>query len=351
MNVIIVGCHKGLTRCVIKSLLTSNIKFSFIGTKELIQSVSLSKLCKSVYEIEEQDLKIDCQNLNEIIKTLLSENDDNYVIPTGIRSTLYLSKNTTEIQGYKNHYPISDYHKIAMLNNKWEFYLFLLKNNISTPKTVLYDPLEMENTKRNLTFPIMTKALDSENSQNIIRSDNMSELYNVTKKTTIPLLIQDYIPGYDINLYIFCLNGIIKAWTVSRRTDKGIIFENNKEVLQIGEKIVKALNFSGLINFDLRFNDLDSTFMVLECNPRVWGSMLHSFYVGVNFMEMAINHQSNEIPFNEVKSGTVSLKRNSLMKKVSKLSFSRQDFQSIFIQTKLFIRDPFYELSFFITNK
>ncbi|MFF2446726.1 ATP-grasp domain-containing protein [Neobacillus sp. NPDC058068] len=351
MNVIIVGCHKGLTRCVIRSLLTSKIKFSFIGTKELIQSVSLSKLSKSVYEIEEKDLNIDCQKINEIIETLISKNDNNFVIPTGIRSTLYISKYATNSPNYNNHYPMSDYQTLSMLNNKWDFYLFLREQGIPTPKTELLAPLEIEKITSHVHFPVMTKPLDSENSKDVIRSENLNELSKVIDKSSIPLLIQEYIPGYDLNLGIFSLNGTIKAWIINRRTDKGLVFEQNKEALQIGEEIVKALHFSGIIHFDLRCNEQDGTISVLECNPRVWGSMLHSTYAGVNFIELAINHQSNEIPFNEVKSGTVSLKRNSMMKKVSKLSFSRQDFQSIFIQTKLFIRDPFYELSFFIINK
>ncbi|WP_312469043.1 ATP-grasp domain-containing protein [Neobacillus sp.] len=349
MNVIIVGCHKGLTRCVIRSLLNSKIKFSFIGTKELIQSVSLSKLCKSVYEIEERDLHIDCQNINKIIKTLICENDLNYVIPTGIRSTLYISKYATDCKNYKNHYPISDYHTLSMLNNKWDFYQFLREHNIPTPKTVLLDPLDMENIK-SLHFPIITKPLDSENSKNVLKSDDLNELNKVTGETSIPLVIQEYIPGYDINLGIFGLNGNIKAWIINRRTDRGLVFEHNKEVLNIGEEIVKALHFSGIIHFDLRCNELEGTIFVLECNPRVWGSMLHSTYAGVNFMELAINHQSNENDFNEIKTGMISLNKKSLIKKLLKTSLSRQDLKSIFAQAKLFVDDPIYELNFILKD-
>ncbi|MEH7011472.1 ATP-grasp domain-containing protein [Neobacillus niacini] len=351
MNVLILGCHKGLTRGVIKSLINSKIKFSFIGTKELIKSVSLSKLCKSVHEIEEKDLDIECKNIREIVKSLLSDKNDNLVIPTGIQSTLYISKNAKEIDGFINLYPISDYKTLAMLNNKWEFYLFLMKHKIPTPKTILFDNSEIQHIKNNMNFPVISKPLDSENSFNVIKSDCLNDLFKETSRTKIPLLVQEYIPGYDINLCIFSLNGNIKAWTINRRTDKGLVFDNNKEILQIGENIVKTLNYSGLIHFDLRFNDQDGTFMVLECNPRVWASMLHSAYVGVNFMELAINNQSNEFYFKEIKSGTISLNKNSLLKKLFKPALSRQDFISILIQTKLFIQDPIYELNFIINNK
>ncbi|MEH7356510.1 ATP-grasp domain-containing protein [Neobacillus drentensis] len=351
MNVIIVGCHKGLTRGVIKSLINSKIKFSFIGTKEIIKSVSLSKLCKSFYEINEKDLDIDSKNLNEIIMTLIKDHDDNYVIPTGIRSTLYISKYAKVIAGKENHYPLSDYQTLAMLNNKWNFFSFLMKHNFPSPKTFLLDSIEMQHINDNLSFPVITKPLDSENSINVIRSDNLTELCKLTSSSPIPLLVQEYIPGYDIDLSIFSIEGTIKAWTIFRRTEKGILFESNKEVLQIGEQIVNTLNFSGLINFDLRFNEQNGKFMVIECNPRVWGSMLHSTYVGVNYMDLAINNQNHELNFNAIKSGTISLNKSTLIKKLFKPSLTRQDFKSIFIQTKLFFHDPFYEISFFRNNK
>ncbi|MEH7115777.1 ATP-grasp domain-containing protein, partial [Neobacillus niacini] len=317
----------------------------------LIKSVSLSKLCKSVHGIEEMDFDIKCKNIREVIKSLIPDNDDNFIIPTGIQSTLYISKNAKEIEGIINYYPISDYKTLAMLNNKWEFYLFLMKHKISTPKTMLFDHSEIQNMRDNLNFPVISKPLDSENSINVIKSETFNDLYKETNGTKIPLLVQEYIPGYDINLCIFSLNGNIKAWTINRRTDKGVVFDNNKEILQIGEYIVKTLNYSGLIHFDLRFNAQDGTFMVLECNPRVWASMLHSAYVGVNFMELAINNQNNEFSFKEIKSGTLSLNKNSLLNKLFKPSLSKQDFKSIFIQTKLFIHDPIYELNFIINKK
>nr|WP_263325086.1 ATP-grasp domain-containing protein [Neobacillus sp. Marseille-Q6967] len=283
MNVLIIGCHKGLTRCVIKSLINRKVEFSFIGTKELIKSVSLSKLCKNYYEIDDNDFDISSKNISGIIKTLISEEENNFVIPTGIRSTLYISKHSRDIDGITNHFPISDYNTLSMLNNKWDFYLFLMKNNIPTPKTVLLDSLEIQDLKSNVFFPVITKPLDSENSINVIKSNNLNDLHKVTSSAALPLLVQEYVPGYDINLCIFSLNGNIKAWTINRRTDKGIVFENNKEILQYGEEIVRTLNYSGLIHFDLRVNEEDGTIFVFDCNPRVWGSMLHSAYVGVNF--------------------------------------------------------------------
>jgi predicted ATP-grasp superfamily ATP-dependent carboligase len=351
MNIIIVGCHKGLTRGVVKSLINQKINFSFIGTKEIIRSVSLSKLCKASYEIGEKEFEIYSKNLLDIIKTFIKENDTNFVIPTGIRSTLYISKHARVIEGIENNYPISDYKTLTMLNNKWDFYLFLKKHNISSPKTMLFDSAKIKDIMRKQIFPVITKPLDSENSNNVVKVDNFEELYNQRRIVNLPLLVQEYIPGYDINLCIFSSNGRIKSWTINRRTDTGILFDNNKDILKIGEKIVKVLNFSGLIHFDLRFNELDGTVSVIECNPRVWGSMLHSTYVGVNFLEQAINNQNKSIYFNEIQTGTISLNKDVLLKKLIKASISWKDFKSIFTQIKLFLLDPIYEINFFINNK
>ena len=73
---------------------------------------------------------------------------------------------------------------MAMLNNKWDFYLFLMNHNIPTPKTVLFDYYE----KGSISFPVITKPLDSENSDNVIKSENLSQLSQVPGKTNKRLL-------------------------------------------------------------------------------------------------------------------------------------------------------------------
>ncbi|MGJ7919514.1 ATP-grasp domain-containing protein [Neobacillus sp. LXY-4] len=349
MNIIIIGCHRGLTRCVIKSLKNTRMKFLFIGTNELTKSVALSKFCKSCHEIEEKDLHIDSITLIEIIKTKMSTKEKNFIIPTGIRSTLYVSKYARVIDDIENCFPISDYNILKMLNNKWDFYSFLMKHNIATPMTKLLETEETQIKNNDLFFPVITKPLDSENSQNVIRSDNYEELFEVTRRTNTQLLVQEFIPGYDVNLCIFSINGKINAWTINSRTDKGLVFEENKEILQIGEAIVEILNFTGLIHFDLRINKQDGIIKVIECNPRVWGSILHSVYAGVNFLELAVNSQNST--FNKIEPGTVSLNKISLMNNLKDLSITSKDIKSIFIQAKYFFSDPIYELDFVINNK
>jgi predicted ATP-grasp superfamily ATP-dependent carboligase len=57
-------------------------------------------------------------------------------------------------------------------------------------------------------------------------------------------------------------------------------------MLEVAAGIVRATGFHGLAHFDMRVDAHDGSLYVLECNPRVWGSLMYSVWAGVNFIEL-----------------------------------------------------------------
>ena len=54
------------------------------------------------------------------------------------------------------------------------------------------------------------------------------------------------------------------------------------------KEVIESLNWSGVVHFDLRYNEKDNQVRVIEMNPRFWGSIVGSFYAGVNFPYLAV---------------------------------------------------------------
>ena len=46
---------------------------------------------------------------------------------------------------------------------------------------------------------------------------------------------------------------------------------------------MKKLNWSGIANIDLRYDELENNYKILEINPRFWGSVIGSLAAGINF--------------------------------------------------------------------
>ena len=63
----------------------------------------------------------------------------------------------------------------------------------------------------------------------------------------------------------------------------GIKFIDSNPALDVVQKLISALNWSGIASVYLRYDIQDDQVKVLEINPRYWGSLLGALSAGVNF--------------------------------------------------------------------
>lgn len=354
MKIIMIGSNKGLTRGAILSLTKKKRRFSLIGTKNVIYAASGSKLCDAFYEIEGTDMFQHSGYILEMIRSEMDPNEKNYIIPTCMPSTFFVSQYARVVDGVINHFPIADYDTLSLLNNKWDFYLLLKQLEIAAPKSIRCDAKLADTDKQDLpdcpfSFPMIAKPLDSEGGQGVVRLNSKEELANAIHTADLPILIQEFIEGSDMNLGMYTLNGKVLSWVLHRNTeDRGVVFEKRDDVVRAGAKIVETLKFTGILHLDLRCDEKDGTVKVLECNPRVWASMLHSVFVGVNFIESAINHPERNAPFDEVRPGTISITRQALFKKLRHGSVQYGDWVSLLTRASFFLYDPIYSLKWLI---
>ncbi|MBN4085114.1 ATP-grasp domain-containing protein [Flavobacteriaceae bacterium AH-315-B10] len=178
--------------------------------------------------------------------------------------------------------------------NKGLLIKHLEQNEIPYPKSILIESGKNYNVNL-VAFPIIIKPLEGfGGGMGIYVFENKKELeqYLITNRDSYTFLVQDYIKGYDIDCSVLCKDGEILAFTIQKGTmfgksefapQIGLQFLYEQELYKIVEKLMKSLNWSGVAHIDLRYDENDKQFKVIEVNTRFWVSLDASLIAGVNF--------------------------------------------------------------------
>lgn len=281
-----------ITLNVVQCLSQRGLKSIIIGSEGL-DILAASRSCQKIFSLPS---KVFLQNehlLLDTIKQTRREYEFTAIFPTGTDSTYFLCRHKADLSGMIAVPPLPSPDTFQTLNDKWQFSMFLERNNIPQPQTMLINgPSDLKHSEVTLHFPVLTKPLDQEFGIGINHfQDHNSFVHYVNKAIdnqedadTFPCIAQEFIPGEDIDLSILCLNGDIKAWTIQQRDHRGRIhFVNRPEVLEIGRHIVSTIRYDGIAHFDMRIDERDNSIKVIECNPRFWGTTYSSCFAGVNF--------------------------------------------------------------------
>jgi len=179
-------------------------------------------------------------------------------------------------------------------HNKDRFAELLTKIGAPHPHTTAVHSLEQA---RRLTFdrPMIAKPIDGDGGIGVNRVDNVEEFDRHTRSglpgTRLPLLVQEFVPGVDIDCSFYAEGGNILAWAVQTRSsanDPLIEFVLDDRVVSVCRLVVAALGYDGLGHADLRIDERDGTVKVIELNPRVWGSVQYAHFVGAAFPGFAV---------------------------------------------------------------
>ncbi len=110
------------------------------------------------------------------------------------------------------------------------------------------------------------------------------------------ILVQELLPGGSEGQFSFaalCLNGQAAAQLVARRVRQFPIdfarsstfveTVDQKEVEEAGKRIIRQMNFSGLIEIEFKHDPRDGLFKLLDINPRIWGWHTLGKAAGIDF--------------------------------------------------------------------
>src|SRR5262249_17950292 len=146
-----------------------------------------------------------------------------------------------------------------------------------------------------LEFPIMLKPVKGEGGFGVRRVDTRAELSAVLDGHMAEfgrsLIAQEVVRGEGIDLSVLADHGQGVAWTIQQRLPFGsqaLEFLLHPRVLEMGSAVLRSTGYHGVVHFDMRIDERTKEPVFLEANPRFWGSLRHSVWMGVNFPALGI---------------------------------------------------------------
>ncbi|MBN3924814.1 ATP-grasp domain-containing protein [Nostoc sp. NMS4] len=301
MNVLIVSSSNSITLSLLRCLGLLNIRPHIISIWKSSDSSRFSRFCKNYVSSFLSESSQDTEQIANVINDYCKKQKIDIIIPSGLLGTVLIALIKKKLR-HSSVFPLNSAEKICNLNNKWYFYQILKQHNIPTPETTLIETAEQIELL-NLDFPIIVKPLDLSNGYGVKKIDSIEDLQryvsNENNLDGLPLLAQEYIHGYDILLNILAEDGKLVAWTINRRVPYFFEFFKDEEILGIAHKLVYSCNYSGVANFDIRFDERTNSVKVIECNPRFWGSFGASVSYGIDFVNLGmLLAQGQKLPEN-----------------------------------------------------
>jgi predicted ATP-grasp superfamily ATP-dependent carboligase len=209
---------------------------------------------------------------------------------------------------------------INRIQHKVEFLNLANKLQVPFPKfEILTDVPE----NLNLKFPVITKGNIGLNfhkkiKKKVVLSNNKSELEVNLKKighsfSLTDTFSQELIPYNQLNRTLsftsFSVDGEIKTYWIGQklrehplRFGTAVLAESIKDpgVYQYAEKLIRALNYTGISEIEFLKDERDGEYKLIEMNARSWLWVGLAKECGVNYAKIAYDFtQENEINYPE----------------------------------------------------
>ncbi len=298
LNVVLI-CHFGRTGYnILRSLRSVNARVHLVHDNRSA-SLRFSRYCNVLYGTEDYttispDIVLDAIN-NLHLKVGVDS-----VIASDVDALTFLAQIKDRLLAPV--FPMAEADTLAMLNDKWRFHQLCEAAGVELPKTLFFESkaeIDPERIERELTFPVIVKPVNSYGQRGIIVWQNKAQivewLQTVGDFNHQATIVQEFIEGRDWALSVFATNGVIKhwvSWVCPGQLDAGYgigrflatQFSPREDLLAMGQKIVSAIEFSGVANFDARFDDRTGSMKMFECNPRFFNRMSAARLSGVDFV-------------------------------------------------------------------
>ena len=232
--------------------------------------------------------------LNEINKIIRKKKID-IILPVDEPLIHLLSKQREKLERNIPIAPIPNTEVLEIAQDKWLLAEWLKKEQLPSPPTILFqNNATFSATLSLLTFPVLLKPVYGGGGLGIRLFENAAELNNFCKDFNAleKHIVQSFIYGYDIGCNVLSKHGKILAYTIQKgfirssrpfTSSSNLDFYEDENVLLLVSKVIAKLKWTGIVNFDLRYDEQKNQLMVLEMNPRYWASLLGSLATGINF--------------------------------------------------------------------
>jgi D-aspartate ligase len=271
-----------------------------------VPTLKHSRFCASFEAFEGPfDLKRWLKRIGEIV----AERGVDVVLPISDFGIRTLSEHR-QVLGWAAKLPhLPDPHTFDVATDKAKLADFLARYGLPQPPTVVVTTGVVQDALVALEFPVLAKPPLAYGGSGIKRFENPEELavFLAARPCNERWIVQTLIEGSDVCVNVLCRDGQICAATVQHAIKAplkpfqpaiGVEFRDNPQAMEVAERLVHELGWSGVAHIDMRFDARRKISLVLELNGRYWFSLLGSLNAGVNFPLLACQMCHGELTAN-----------------------------------------------------
>ena len=228
------------------------------------------------------------------------------LIPTSDELSVFVAEHADQLSRYFI-FIRNDSILIKQLISKEGMYKLALEHEIPTPTTLFPKNFgEVKEFAEQVTFPVMLKGiygkrLEIRKKPKMLIVESKDELFTNYKWLEDPdspnLMIQEYIPGGDDQVYIFngyfdknseCLAAFtgfkIRQFPVHRGAASLGECSWIEEVSELTKDFMRKIGYRGILDIGYRLDPRDGLYKVLDVNPRLGGAF--RLFVAENGMDV-----------------------------------------------------------------
>jgi len=275
---------------VAKGLIDKDKSLSInIVSNVLIEWARCSKYIDKYFHLNK--VKNDKDYLENILD-IIQQNNITMIFPISEQGIRYVLENKEVLSKKCLIATMPSYDTFNLCTDKWKMHEVLSKEGVPLPQTEKYDASKQYDHSY---FPRLFKPCVGDSGKGIFIAKRGETKKTIESMMIInqPYIMQEYIEGYDIDCSVLCKEGKILLHTIqfAHTVSKGqfnantikLEFLHNEAILELVKKTMQVLNFSGIAHIDLRYDEINNRYVLIEINPRYWGSLHASLAVGIDF--------------------------------------------------------------------
>lgn len=237
--------------------------------------------------------------VNTIVKQLKRKEFD-VLMPVNSIETLIISKNIEKFTPFTK-VPFENFDKMMKLHDKSEVMKLATELGIRTPKTYRIENIsDIQKISTSIEYPVVIKLRNATSSVGVSYVYNADEFISKYKQTIKkfnldPLnfpIVQEYIPGAGYGVSMLYNNGDIRAIFTHKRlreypitggSSTARISIRHPEMEKMAIKLLNFVGWHGLAMVEFKLDERNNEPVLLEVNPRFWGSIYQAIASGVDF--------------------------------------------------------------------
>ena len=202
---------------------------------------------------------------------------------------------------------VEDYDQARILFDKWATFELCKELGIATPDTCLATADgEWIETAQEFDGPLVVKARDSWSSHDIAFFESVQDAAAFLDRLpdthrNLPTgepryIVQSYVPGQQHHVNMLCRDGTALAGISEQRVcgkyDHGgpgivCLTTHMPEIVAASASLLDRLAWNGVCQCEF-IRSADGRFLLLECNPRIWGATAMSTAAGLNIVRRLV---------------------------------------------------------------